>query len=280
MEREKLQKVLARIGLASRREIERWIDARRVTVNARPASVGDRVGADDVIRVDGRLVDTSWRRQSPARVIRYHKPTGEICSRRDARDRPVVFAALPKLRRGRWVSIGRLDINTSGLLLLTDDGELAHRLMHPSYRLEREYAVRVRGPVSPASLARLARGVDLDDGVGQFSRIEYIGGQGQNHWYHVIIHEGRKREVRRLWESQGHIVSRLTRVRFGPIRLPRRLRRGAYDELSDVSVARLLDAVGLSGGVDAAASRSRPPRSTGSKPPSRRRPAAHRPRRP
>ena len=240
---EKLHKVLARAGFGSRRALEGWIAAGRVRVNGAAATVGMRVGADDRIDVDGKRVDR--RRLGPAnvRVLRYHKPEGEICSRRRDSDRRSVFDALPRLKSGRWIAVGRLDVNSSGLLLFTNDGPLAHRLMHPSSGLEREYAVRVRGPVSEQSMQALLSGVRLDDGPAKFDSIVAKGGQGANTWYHVTLKEGRNREVRRLWASQGAQVSRLTRVRYGPMTLPRRLPRGRWEELSKDEVAKLCNAV-------------------------------------
>lgn len=241
---EKLQKVLAESGIGSRREMERWIEAGRVSVNGKPAKLGDRVERTDRITVDGRTL----RRSAAAevtRVLAYHKPAGEVCTRSDPEGRPTVFDSLPALPAGRWLGIGRLDVATTGLLLFTTDGELANRLMHPSRRVEREYAVRVMGDVEPAALERLTRGVELDDGPAHFDRIEEGGGSGANRWYHVTLREGRNREVRRLWESQGVIVSRLHRVRYGPIRLERGLRIGTFRELTDAEVDALLAAAGL-----------------------------------
>jgi 23S rRNA pseudouridine2605 synthase len=240
---EKLQKVLARAGLGSRREIEDWIRAGRITVNGQPASIGARVEPSTRLQLDGRPVVLGQRSQP--RVLAYHKPEGEVSTRRDPEGRPTVFDRLPGLRQGRWIAVGRLDLNSSGLMLFTTDGELAHRLMHPSTEIEREYAVRVRGEVTPEMLARLSRGVALEDGVARFDTLVDAGGQGTNHWYHVILREGRKHEVRRLWESQGVQVSRLIRVRLGPLRLRRGLRPGKWEELSDQDLDALLGAAGL-----------------------------------
>jgi 23S rRNA pseudouridine2605 synthase len=240
---EKLHKILARAGYGSRRELERWIAAGRVRVNGERATVGMRVGSRDVIEVDGARVERrAVNRQSP-RVLRYHKVVGELCSRRRESDRPTVFDNLPLLKRGRWISVGRLDVNSGGLMLFTNDGGLAHRLMHPSGKLEREYAVRVRGQISTESLRKLRRGVLLEDGPAKFETIVDKGGQGVNRWYHVTIREGRNREVRRLWASQGAQVSRLTRVRYGPIKLPRSLPRGRWDELSKRQIGELMRSV-------------------------------------
>ncbi len=242
---EKLQKVLARSGFGSRREMEAWIEAGRVSVNGTIAKLGDRVEEQDIIRVDGRTV--SRRRQSgpKRRVIAYHKPIGEMVTRNDPEGRATVFANLPFIANGRWIAVGRLDINTAGLLLLTSDGELANRLMHPSVEVEREYAVRVFGEVDQAILLRLQSGVELEDGTAKFDTIVDGGGEGANHWYHVTLREGRNREVRRLWESQGVRVSRLTRVRYGPIMLNRALRQGAWRELDPPEIEALLAAVGM-----------------------------------
>ncbi len=228
---ERLQKVLARAGYGSRRQIETLIEQGRIQVNKRPAKLGDRVGPNDLIKINGKLVPKSRLRGKQARLIAYHKPIGEICTRHDPEGRPTVFEHLPRLRGGRWIAIGRLDVNTSGLLLFTTDGELANRLMHPSQQIEREYAVRVLGEVSEETLAALRQGVLLEDGPAHFDSIADAGGQGANHWYHVTLREGRNREVRRLWESQGITVSRLIRIRFGPVTLPRWLRPGKWQEL-------------------------------------------------
>jgi 23S rRNA pseudouridine2605 synthase len=243
---EKLQKVLARAGFGSRREIEGWISEGRISVNGKVSQLGDRVTEEDVIRLDGHVVSkTRLAHSHKCRVLLYHKPVGEVTSRSDQEDRPTVFDNLPNLRNGRWIAVGRLDINTSGLLLFTNDGELANRLMHPSYHIDREYAVRVLGEVSDESLEQLKTGVKLEDGIGRFTSIEDRGGEGANHWYHVILEEGRNREVRRLWESQGVTVSRLTRVRYGPISLPRWLRPGRWEELAEKPLALLRQSVAL-----------------------------------
>jgi 23S rRNA pseudouridine2605 synthase len=240
---EKIQKVLARAGLGSRREIETWIQNGRVQVNRRTATIGDRVSNTDKIHVDGRQLrlQTAPSRQ----VLCYHKPAGEICTRQDQKGRTTIFEHLPSPKHGRWISVGRLDFNTAGLLLLTNDGELAHRLMHPSYTIEREYAVRILGEVDKAMLKRLRDGVLLSDGMARFKHIVEAGGSGANHWYHVTLSEGRKHEVRRLWESQSVRVSRLIRIRFGPILLPKGLRTGRYVELDSQSEKALLQVVGL-----------------------------------
>ena len=242
---EKLQKILANAGLGSRREIETWIREGRVTVNGKVATLGQRAGERDLIRVDGRPVER-WRLAGSAwRVLAYFKPEGEMTTRSDPEGRPTVFERLPRLRSGRWIAIGRLDLNTSGLLLLTTSGELANRLMHPSSEIEREYAVRVLGEVSPETLARLKSGVLLEDGIARFDEILDAGGRGANHWYHVILREGRNREVRRLWESQGVMVSRLIRVRYGNVQLGRRLRPGRWEELPEEQVRALAALAGV-----------------------------------
>jgi 23S rRNA pseudouridine2605 synthase len=222
-----LQKLLAAAGLGSRREIETWIAAGRVTLNGQVAKLGDRAGASDSILVDGRLVGRAATGQP--RVLIYHKPVGELVTRKDPEGRATVFSRLPP---GRWVAVGRLDLNSSGLLLLTDSGELANRLMHPRYGLEREYSARIRGALSPDEERRLLQGIPLD---GQPARFESIRsereGEGTNRWYRVVLKEGRNREVRRLFEALGHPVSRLVRVRYGPIDLPPDLGPGRWQEL-------------------------------------------------
>ncbi len=215
---EKLQKVLARLGVGSRRDVEVWIAEGRVNVNGSVASLGQRVDSHDAITVDGHLIRREEAAESVRRVLIYNKPEGEVCTRDDPEGRPTIFDRLPRLRTGRWINVGRLDINTTGLLLFTTDGELANRLMHPSYEMDREYAVRVRGEVTEEMIERLLNGVMLEDGPAKFSDIQQApGGEGFNHWYHCVVMEGRNREVRRLWESQGLVVSRLKRVRFGPV---------------------------------------------------------------
>lgn len=240
---EKIQKVLANAGLGSRRQIEDWLRDGRIIVNGAVAKLGDRITTDDKVRVDGRDVHFAKSASKKTRVLLYHKPEGEICSRSDPEGRPTIFDHLPMLRNGRWISVGRLDFNTSGVLLLTNDGELANKLMHPSAQIEREYAVRVQGEVTPALIKLLKKGVKLEDGIAHFDEIKDAGGEGTNHWYHVIVKEGRNRLVRRLWESQGLKVSRLIRIRFGSLTLPRSIRRGKWEELSKNDVAEFLIAM-------------------------------------
>jgi 23S rRNA pseudouridine2605 synthase len=241
---ERLQKFLAQTGLGSRRQIEGWMRQGRITVNGVVAKLGDHVSGDEFIQVDGKPIRIH-RGPLKRRVLVYYKPAGEVVSRHDPEGRPTVFEHLPLISRGRWIAVGRLDLNAQGLLLLTSDGVLANRLMHPAASIEREYAVRVLGQVSPDTLKRLREGVNLEDGPAHFDDILEAGGSGANHWYHVILREGRNREVRRLWESQGIVVSRLLRVRYGPISLPRRLRLGHWHELDQAEIDLLLAAAGM-----------------------------------
>jgi 23S rRNA pseudouridine2605 synthase len=234
---EKLQKVLARAGIGSRREMERWIDAGRVIVNGKPAKLGDRVHSRDRISVDGTPVESDAGQKT--RVILYHKPPGELTTRKDPDGRRTVFDRLPPLKNGRWIAVGRLDYNTSGLLLFTTDGELANGLMHPSSSIEREYMVRVRGEVSAETLKILTEGVMLEDGMARFTDIQDGGGEGANHWYYVVIMEGRTREVRRLWESQECEVSRLKRTRFGSVFIPSKVRQGQWVDMDKKEIKAL-----------------------------------------
>jgi len=243
---EKLQKVLARAGFGSRRELEEWISAGRVKVNGKVATLGDRVTDKDKVLVDGKKLLNREEAAAPQQVLLYNKPLGEISTSNDPEGRPTVFDHLPRLQHARWVAVGRLDINTTGLLLFTTDGELAHRLMHPSAEIEREYAVRVMGEVTPEILRNLQQGVELDDGVASFNLIRDAGGEGANHWYHVVLLEGRNREVRRLWESQGLRVSRLKRIRYGSILIPSFVKAGKYVELPTPEVKQLYRLAGLS----------------------------------
>jgi len=221
--------------------MEQWIGAGRVSVNGEQATVGTRISAGDRVLVDGRAV--RLRQGEAARVLLYHKPVGEIVSRDDPGGRPEVFDKLPRLRGAKWIAVGRLDFNTSGLLVFTTSGELANRLMHPRHRIEREYAVRVLGELSTEQLHALRTGVQLDDGQAHLESIEDAGGQGSNHWYNVVLSEGRNREVRRLFEAVNLMVSRLMRVRFGPIDLPSHLKRGQMRELDEAEIARLFAAL-------------------------------------
>lgn len=228
---ERIHKVLARVGWGSRREIERWIEAGRIRVNGTRAVTGARVVTGDRVQLDdGRVLRVGPAAQS-VRVLAYNKPAGVVCSRHDPEGRPHIFERLPRLDRGRWINIGRLDINTSGLLLFTNHGDLAHRLMHPRYRVDREYAARIFGQVDDAMLARLRGGIDIDGEHGHFDDIVGGDGEGANRWYYCVVQSGRHREVRRLWESQGVTVSRLMRVRFGNVMLPTDLRAGHAVEL-------------------------------------------------
>ncbi len=242
---ERLQKVLARTGLGSRRHMEELIRAGRVEVEGKPAQLGQKISGHERIFVDGRKVHLKGARQTTSEVLLYHKPMGEVCSRDDPEGRKTVFSSLPKPHGGRWISVGRLDINTTGLLLFTTDGELAHRLMHPSQEIEREYAVRILGNVDMPMLERMIQGVQLEDGFARFTAIEESGGSGANRWFHVIIKEGRNREVRRLWETQNVKVSRLSRVRYGPVILERGLRPGKSRPLTFKERRQLYQAAGL-----------------------------------
>lgn len=249
---ERLQKVLAQAGIGSRREMEEWIGAGRVTVNGVVATLGRRVSEGDQVQVDGRVVRLQLLQseQFMPRVLLYHKQEGEIVSRDDPNQRASVFDALPKLRGQKWIAIGRLDFNTSGLLIFTTSGELANRLMHPRFEVEREYAVRVQGELTSEQLGQMTKqGIELDDGVVRFDQVSDAGGEGFNHWYHLILKEGRNRVVRRTFESLGLTVSRLMRVRFGIINLPPRIKRGMMVELGDAEVKAILEWVGLPVGV-------------------------------
>lgn len=242
---EKLQKVLARSGYGSRREMERWIEEGRITVNGQRATLGDRIGRHDEVQVDGRAAKIVSESESQRRVLIYNKPVGEVSTRHDPEGRPTVYDHLPPLRQGRWIAIGRLDINTSGLLVFTTDGELANRMMHPSANIDREYAVRVLGDVSEEMLERLKEGVLLEDGMARFTDVQFFDGDGANKWYHCVVMEGRNREVRRLWESQGVQVSRLKRVRYGSLFMPSDVKTGTWKELSNKEIKQLSDMLGL-----------------------------------
>ena len=254
----KLHKVLAQAGLGSRLEMEQLILEGRISVNAEPAHIGQRIQFGDNVKVNGKPIRVRID-PPPPRVIAYHKPTGEVVTHDDPQNRPTVFRRLPKLFQGKWQSVGRLDLNTEGLLLLTSSGELANKLMHPRFGLEREYAVRVLGALNAEEKKRLLEGVQLDDGVAQFSTIEAGGGEGANCWYRVTISEGRNREVRRMFEAVGHAVSRLIRIRYGAVMLPRGLKRGAFVELDEQDIAALTNALIRSEGRgDQRSARQRP----------------------
>ncbi|MGL6158885.1 23S rRNA pseudouridine(2605) synthase RluB [Microbulbifer sp.] len=240
---EKLQKVLARTGLGSRREMERAIEAGRVTVNGVVAELGERVTGTDHIELDGRRLPV--QEENRCRVILYNKPVGEICSRHDPEGRPTVYDSLPRLRSGRWISVGRLDFNTSGLLLFTNSGELANKLMHPSSVIDREYLVRIQGQVDDEMKKRLLTGVLLEDGVARFTDIVPSGGEGNNRWFYCVVMEGRNREVRRLWESQDVRVSRLKRVRYGSVFIPSHVRVGQWIEMEPKEIDDLCITAGL-----------------------------------
>ncbi|MGW9066624.1 23S rRNA pseudouridine(2605) synthase RluB [Achromobacter animicus] len=240
----KLHKVLADAGIGSRREMEELIVAGRVSVNGEPAHIGQRVGPNDQVRVNGKpIMRTNTKK--PPRVILYHKPAGEIVSHDDPGGRASVFARLPKLRTGKWLSVGRLDLNTEGLLIFTTSGDMANRIMHPRYGTEREYAVRVLGEMDEAQRQSLVDGIELEDGLAAFGALDYLGGDGSNRWYRVTLQEGRNREVRRMFEAVGVTVSRLIRTRFGDVVLPRTLRRGRWDELDASLVTALMVQLGL-----------------------------------
>ena len=239
----RLQKLLAEAGLGSRRTIEGWIRAGRVSVAGRTAQLGDRASRTDEVRLDGQRLDLHGDAQAPELLL-YYKPVGEVTTRRDPAGRPTVFERLPPPRHGRWISVGRLDVNTSGLLLLTTDGELAHRLMHPSGGVEREYLVRLRGRPGPEVIRALLDGVVLGDGAARFDRIRSTAAaQGSHSSFRVVLHEGRNREVRRLWEAAGFEVSRLLRVRYGPVELPPDMRPGTVRRADGATVERLHSAV-------------------------------------
>ncbi len=242
---EKLQKVLARVGLGSRRYMEEVIAAGRVSVNGQVAQVGERIEPGDELRIDGRKVQFQIEDEIRRRVLIYYKPEGEICSRNDPENRPTVFEQLPQIQGDRWVMVGRLDINSTGLLLFTNDGEMANRLMHPSNEIEREYAVRVMGEVTPQLKNNMLQGVTLDDGPAKFESFSEIGGEGINRWFQVVVKEGRNREVRRIFESQGLKVSRLLRTRYGTVILPRELRTGRWMELDKGDIDNLTKLVEL-----------------------------------
>lgn len=241
---ERLQKVLANAGFGSRRELERRIEAGEVEVNGKVAQLGDRVVPEDRIFIGRRPVGAARLQPVNQKVIIYNKPEGEVVTRDDPEGRPTVFRRLPHLKNGRWISVGRLDINTSGLLIFTTDGQLANKLMHPSQQIEREYAVRVFGEVTEEMLQQMVGGMELEDGHARFEEIVESGGEGINRWFHVVIMEGRKREVRRLWEAVGAKVNRLKRVRYGPVILDSSLSIGRWRELTSDELDSLLAVVG------------------------------------
>ncbi len=240
----KLQKLLAQAGLGSRRDMEQWVREGRVTVNGAPAHIGMRVAPGDLVKVGQREVGWPQAAGLP-RMLLYHKPEGEIATRDDPQGRPTVFDKLPRLRGARWLAVGRLDFNTGGLLVFTTSGELANRMMHPSFAVEREYAVRILGQLGSEHLARLGQGIALDDGMAHCELIEDKGGEGANHWYRIVLKEGRNRIVRRVFEALGFTVSRLMRTRFGILSLPPRLRRGQMEELGPGEVRRVMTWLGL-----------------------------------
>ena len=271
---EKLQKLLAHAGYGSRREIETWISAGRITINGKRAKLGDRGTAQDRILLDGKPVGIESRRHEPIKALIYHKPEGQICSRSDPQGRPTVFDHLPAIPGGRWVSVGRLDINTSGLLLFTNDGDLANKLMHPSADLEREYLARIRGRASAESIARLTgAGVEIDGKMARFERVvpADMAEQGTNHWYRVVIKEGRYREVRRLWDAEGHTVSRLKRIRYGTVKLTRELRQGQFLRMAPKQLEKLIASAGLTEQFQSRLYASRGAGKTGGPRPGRRR---------
>lgn len=237
----RLQKFLAQHGLGSRRQIERLITEQCIVVNGVIATLGCKVYPQDEIHVCGKLIKLQDSAQpTKTRILLYHKPLGEVCSRKDPEARPTVFDNLPQLTASRWVAIGRLDLNTSGLLLFTNNGEVANKLMHPRANIQRKYTVRIFGSVTATMLKNLKLGVMLEDGMAKFDSIEDIGGKGINHWYHVTLHEGRNREVRRLWQSQGLQVNRIIRIQFGTIKLSDELKIGCFRECSDNEIKQLL----------------------------------------
>ena len=242
--KERLQKVLANLGFGSRREIEGWISEGRIKVNGEVAELGCQIDGTESVHLDDRRISIDKSEQE-RRVLIYYKPVGEITTRHDPEGRPTIFESLPSIRDGRWITVGRLDINTQGLLLVTNDGELAHRLMHPSHELEREYAVRVIGEFTDEMADNMRNGIEFEDGVSKFEEILWSGGTGANFWYHVTVKGGKNREVRRLWESQGLMVSRLIRIRYGNVELPPGLREGQFIDIDPEVLKELVESVGL-----------------------------------
>ncbi len=249
-EPQRLHKVLAACGFGSRRAMEELIVAGRITVNREPADVGQKVGPGDEVRINGELVKVRFAEPRP-RILMYHKPTGELVTRDDPEGRPTVFEQLPNIGNGKWIAIGRLDYNTEGLLLFTNSGELANKMMHPRYEVEREYAVRVMGTLSEEQQKALLTGIELDDGPAKVEKLDDGGGEGANHWYHVTLKEGRNREVRRLFEKLDLMVSRLIRTRYGSVAMPARLKRGQTLELEPHEVGAVLAAAGMKSGASA-----------------------------
>lgn len=244
--KERVQKVLGQIGIGSRREIERWIEDGRIKIGDEVAQLGDRIDSRDQVFLDGRKVDLKALDETQCRVLIYNKPEGEVCTRSDPEGRPTVFDRLPKLKGQRWISVGRLDVNTTGLLLFTTDGELANKLMHPSSEIDREYLCRVHGAVDEAMINRLREGVLLEDGMAQFTDVVHGGGEGRNQWFYVCVMEGRNREVRRLWASQDVEVNRLKRVRYGSVFLPSECKVGTWVEMPNKEVNDVRSRLGLS----------------------------------
>ena len=236
---ERIQKLLAQAGVGSRRQVEKWILEGAIHVNGDVAKLGDKITTRDIVKLRGRPVKLAGKLDVDTQVLIYHKPAGEIVSKRDPEGRPSVFKRLPRLKMGRWIAVGRLDLNTQGLLMFTNDGELANKLMHPSQQIDREYAVRVMGTVTHEMLDRLVNGVELEDGKARFEDVQESGGEGINRWFHVVVAEGRNRVVRRLWESQDCKVSRLIRVRYGTVFLPPGLPAGQHQLLDKKEVQAL-----------------------------------------
>jgi 23S rRNA pseudouridine2605 synthase len=243
---DKLQKFLAQMGLGSRREIEKKILQGRVSLNGKIASIGTKGSINDRIIFDGKTLKNQVKPSSRSRIIIYNKPNGEICTKSDPKNRKTVFSSIPLLNKGRWVSVGRLDVNTTGLLLFTNDGELANRLMHPSYEIEREYAVRVFGKITNEALVKIKNGIELKDGLAKLNTMEFSGGDNRNKWYHVTLSQGRNREIRRIFEAVNLTVSRLIRISYGQVNLPRYLSRGKFEELQYDIVNNVRQSVGLS----------------------------------
>ena len=240
---DRIQKVLANAGYGSRREIEKLINNGKIKVNGKLATIGQCIEEKDQVAINSRTIRLHQQRKKKPKVLAYYKQAGEVCTRRDEKGRETVFKNLPRLRNSRWISIGRLDLNTTGLLLFTTDGELANKLMHPSSEIEREYAVRVFGRVTKENINTLLDGVELEDGFAKFTDIVDSGGKGTNHWYHVVVMEGRNKEVRRLWESQGVQVTRLIRTRFGSYILPRKKRVGQFWRLDEKEIKSLENSI-------------------------------------